>query len=195
MAETLTLQDGHWNVVVLPSHGGCLQLCEFDGKPVLMPTDRLERFGTASLPCCYFPMIPFSNRIENSQFNFAGATVNLAENVAGTRHAIHGHGWQTAWQVIRSSDTSCALSYRHEATTEWPWRYEGRQSFEILGSALRITLAIQNLCTRPMPCGLGFHLTDWLSIAAEYNYTRDESNLPVFNYARNIFSLTLSSRF
>ncbi len=38
-------------------------------------------------------------------------------------------------------------------------------------------------------------LTDWLSIAAEYNYTRDESNLPVFNYARNIFSLTLSSRF
>jgi tetratricopeptide (TPR) repeat protein len=42
---------------------------------------------------------------------------------------------------------------------------------------------------------IGRPLTDWLSIAAEYNYTRDESNLPVFNYARNIFSLTLSSRF
>jgi len=42
---------------------------------------------------------------------------------------------------------------------------------------------------------IGRPLTDWLSIAAEYNYTRDESNLPVFNYSRNIFSLTLSSRF
>jgi hypothetical protein len=42
---------------------------------------------------------------------------------------------------------------------------------------------------------IGRPLTDWLSIAAEYNYTRDQSNLPVFNYARSIFSLTLSSRF
>ena len=42
---------------------------------------------------------------------------------------------------------------------------------------------------------IGRPLTDWLSIAAEYNYTRDQSNLTVFNYARSIFSLTLSSRF
>ena len=39
------------------------------------------------------------------------------------------------------------------------------------------------------------NVTDWLSIAAEYNYTRDQSNLPVFDYNRSIFSLTLSSRF
>jgi hypothetical protein len=42
---------------------------------------------------------------------------------------------------------------------------------------------------------IGRPLTDWLSIAAEYNYTRDDSNVPVFSYARNIYSLTLSSRF
>lgn len=42
---------------------------------------------------------------------------------------------------------------------------------------------------------IGRPLADWLSIAAEYNYTRDQSNLPVFSYARSIFSLTLSSRF
>ena len=42
---------------------------------------------------------------------------------------------------------------------------------------------------------IGRPLTDWLSIAADYNYTRDQSNLPVFNYARSIFSITLSSRF
>src|ERR1044071_3000019 len=42
---------------------------------------------------------------------------------------------------------------------------------------------------------IGRPITDWLSIAAEYNYTKDQSNLPVFNYARSIFSLPLSSRF
>src|SRR5882672_12219788 len=90
MAKALNLRDRHWNLVVLPSHGGSLQSCEFDGAIVLKPAARLERIGGTSISCCYFPMIPFSNRIENSRFYFAGATVNPAENVPGTRHAIHG---------------------------------------------------------------------------------------------------------
>jgi hypothetical protein len=46
-----------------------------------------------------------------------------------------------------------------------------------------------------LTASIGRSLTDWLSIAAEYNYTRDQSNLQVFDYNRSIFSLTLSSRF
>ncbi len=42
---------------------------------------------------------------------------------------------------------------------------------------------------------IGRSLTDWLLISAEYNYTRDQSNLPVFDYNRSIFSLTASSQF
>ncbi len=42
---------------------------------------------------------------------------------------------------------------------------------------------------------IGRRLTDWLSMSADYNYTRDQSNLQVFDYNRNVFSLTLSSRF
>jgi len=42
---------------------------------------------------------------------------------------------------------------------------------------------------------IGRSITKALSIAAEYNYTRDQSNLAVFDYNRSIFSLTLSSRF
>ena len=38
-------------------------------------------------------------------------------------------------------------------------------------------------------------LTDWLTIAAEYNYTRDQSNLQFFDYSRSVYSLTLSGRF
>jgi aldose 1-epimerase len=156
MTDVFTLRDRHWNVVVAPAHGGSLERCEFDGVPVLKPTARLER-GADARACCYFPMIPFSNRIENSQFRFAGGTVTLFENVAGTRHAIHGHGWQATWQVTRRDETTCALAYRRDASSDWPWRYEGRQSFAIEDNSLRMTLAVQNLDLRPMPCGLGFH--------------------------------------
>ncbi|HEY7533973.1 MAG TPA: tetratricopeptide repeat protein [Nitrospiraceae bacterium] len=42
---------------------------------------------------------------------------------------------------------------------------------------------------------IGRSITKWLSIAAEYNYTRDQSNVSVFDYNRSVFSLTLNSRF
>lgn len=38
-------------------------------------------------------------------------------------------------------------------------------------------------------------LTNWLTLAAEYNYTRDQSNIQFFDYSRNIYSLTLNGRF
>jgi len=38
-------------------------------------------------------------------------------------------------------------------------------------------------------------LADWLLISADYNYTRDQSNLQAFDYNRSIFSLTLTGRF
>jgi hypothetical protein len=41
----------------------------------------------------------------------------------------------------------------------------------------------------------GRPITDWLSIAAEYNYVRDQSNIQFFDYSRNIYSVTLSGRF
>jgi hypothetical protein len=67
--------------------------------------------------------------------------------------------------------------------------YDNPNSFSVDGTTKRRDNVMFFTAT------IGRPLTDWLSIAAEYNYTRDQSNLPVFNYARSIFSLTLSSRF
>ena len=42
---------------------------------------------------------------------------------------------------------------------------------------------------------LSRNITDHVSIALEYNYTRDKSNLTLFDYARNVYSITLNARF
>lgn len=42
---------------------------------------------------------------------------------------------------------------------------------------------------------IGRPLTDWLSIAADYNYVRDQSNIQFFDYSRHIYSLTLNGHF
>lgn len=42
---------------------------------------------------------------------------------------------------------------------------------------------------------LSRNITDNVSIALEYNYTRDQSNVTLFDYARNVYSVTLNARF
>jgi aldose 1-epimerase len=157
MDDTLELGDGRWKLSVAPLLGGSLLTCTFDGVPVLQPVARAPWAGHPAVPCCHFPLIPFSNRIENGRFSFNGSPMRLVRNVAGSPHAIHGHGWQAAWQVTERGDASCALTYAREPAPDWPWRYRGRQTIAVAGDALRMSLAIENLGPEAMPCGLGFH--------------------------------------
>jgi aldose 1-epimerase len=157
MGDTLELGDGRWRVTVAPTLGGSLLACTFDDVPVLHPVAQAAVDGRTPVRCCHFPLIPFSNRVENGRFSFNGSSQQLARNVAGSPHAMHGHGWQAAWQVTERRDANCALAYERDPTADWPWRYRGRQTIAIEGDALRLTLAIENLGPDAMPCGLGFH--------------------------------------
>jgi tetratricopeptide (TPR) repeat protein len=67
--------------------------------------------------------------------------------------------------------------------------YENPNSFSPTGTTKRRDNVMFFTAT------IGRPITDWLSIAAEYNYTRDQSNVAVFDYNRSIYSLTLSARF
>ena len=157
MGDTLELGDGRWNVRVAPSLGGSLLACTFDGVSVLQPVAQASVAGRPPVRSCHFPLIPYSNRIENGRFSFDGSSVQLGQNVAGSPHALHGNGWQAEWQVTERRDADCALTYLHEPSPGWPWRYRGRQTIAVAGDALRLTLAIENCGPAAMPCGLGFH--------------------------------------
>ncbi|MGH8204985.1 MAG: aldose 1-epimerase, partial [Steroidobacteraceae bacterium] len=113
--------------------------------------------GLSVVQCCHFPLIPYSNRIENGRFTFGGAVIRLRENVAGSPHALHGHGWQAVWRVTEHSPASCTLSFDRAPAPDWPWKYRGTQTIAVAGGALNLDLAIENLDAAVMPCGLGFH--------------------------------------
>jgi Galactose mutarotase and related enzymes len=157
MNQTLQLRDAHWDVLVAPASGGSLLRCEFDALPVLQPVEQPALTAHTSARACCFPMIPYSNRIEDSRFDFRDVPVRLTPNVRGSPHAMHGHGWLTRWLVTDRSDTHCTLSYERAPDAEWPWRYLGRQTFAIHDDGLRFSLEVVNLAGTPMPCGLGFH--------------------------------------
>jgi aldose 1-epimerase len=157
MGDTLELGDGRWKLVVAPSLGGSLLACEHDGVPVLQPAAQPAGSRGGPTRCCHFPLIPFSNRIEDGRFQHDGRAIRLPPNVAGSPHALHGHGWQASWQVTEHEAARCALSFERAPQPDWPWSYRGRQTLAVVGNALQLTLAVENLSAEAMPCGLGFH--------------------------------------
>jgi tetratricopeptide (TPR) repeat protein len=68
-------------------------------------------------------------------------------------------------------------------------QYDNANSFSLSGTTVRrdnIYIATGTLSR---------DLTANLSLAFQYNYTRDQNNIPVFDYNRSVFSLILAGRF
>jgi aldose 1-epimerase len=155
--DRFLLGDGRWSLLVAPTLGGSLLACEYDGVEVLKPVAQPAAGGRPAMRCCHFPLVPFSNRIENGRFDFNGRAIRHASNVPGSPHPMHGHGWQGAWRVAARDETRCTLSMHRDATPDWPWPYRAWQSVALEGGSVRLSLGIENAGAAAMPCGLGFH--------------------------------------
>jgi aldose 1-epimerase len=103
-----------------------------------------------------YPLVPFSNRVRDGLFSFAGREIRLSPNRAGHPHPMHGQGWRGAWRVDHADETNAELVFTHSAG-EWPWAYEARQRFELTPQALTVVVSCRNDSSDVMPCGLGLH--------------------------------------
>jgi aldose 1-epimerase len=137
-----------------------------------------------ALDAACFPLVPFSNRVRDGRFSFAGREVRLSSNLPPQRHPLHGQGWRNPWAVAEAEARQAELVYRH-ARGEWPWPYEARQRFDLDADGLSVRVSVRNLSDGPMPCGLGLHpyfLCDAqtvLDTAVEVVWTIDEEVMPV----------------
>ncbi len=155
MTAPLELHHAALHLSLRPELGGCVEGLWFSGTPVL----RSSRPGTlkdVQLSACY-PLVPFSNRIAQAQLQWSGTTHPLLKNFADEAHAIHGVGWQRAWQVLDVRDDFAMLSLEHRADTAWPFAFDASQIFRLKGNALELTLRITNQSPRDAPVGLGWH--------------------------------------
>jgi aldose 1-epimerase len=149
----ITLRNGGAELDLLPEVGGAVSRFSVAGQDVLRPAPAgtTDVLGTGC-----FPLVPFANRIAHGRFSFDGDTVQLPRNFGDHPHALHGQGWQGAWQVLTQSAHAAELEFEHAADT-WPWAYAARQSFALTPDVLRIGLAVINRSVREMPVSIGFH--------------------------------------
>lgn len=151
----LILEHGDWHTRVLPQVGGLLAALECGGVPVLR---TMPEGSTNPLDAACFAMVPWCNRIAGGRFVWAGETITLAPNFLPEPHAIHGHGWQSVWDVTEAEASRCTMVHGHDgASPGWPWAYEARQEVVLDAAGCTITLSLTNHADMPMPAGLGLH--------------------------------------
>lgn len=147
------LENRDLSICLDPEIGGSVRSAKWRGLDILRPQQGSSVLGSAC-----FPLVPFSNRIAHSRFDWDGASVELLPNHPGDASSpvIHGFGWLKAWRVAETTGTSTELVYDHEAGC-WPWHFTAAQSISLSGDGFELQLSLENRDKRPMPAGLGFH--------------------------------------
>jgi len=155
-SDLIALRRGELELELCPRFGGAITRLRCAGRDVLRPaTPRFFATGEA-VESASFPLVPFSNRIENGELCFRGRRYRLPANLPGEPHAIHGQGWQRPWQVVQTHPESAALVLEH-SLPETPFTYRARQTFSLHAWGLELGLELLNLGSQAMPAGLGFH--------------------------------------
>jgi aldose 1-epimerase len=148
------LQAGPLVCEVEPGLGGCLVGLWHAGTPVLRPSPA--PLPTARQSGCY-PLVPFSNRIGQAKLQWQGTLYPLVRNNGDEPHAIHGVGWQRAWELLDSNERFALLSFEHQADNAWPFAFDASQSLRLSPDSLELTLSVTNQSQQPAPAGLGWH--------------------------------------
>ncbi|WP_144019007.1 aldose epimerase [Demequina sp. NBRC 110056] len=159
MTETVTIENDHWRVGLLPSLGGSVGFgqVQVDGQwaDVLRPAP--EDISAPRLAASY-PLVPWSNRIRDGKLRWAGRTYQLRANWPDGA-AIHGAGWDYPWAVVEHTDTRVVLEFtsRDVYGVNWPWTFTARYAYELDGADFRWTYGLTNTDHETFPAGYGHH--------------------------------------
>lgn len=160
MADIVTLENDYWQVGLVPTTGGSVAFGRVriagEWVDVLRPTpdDKLDdRAHTAA-----FPLVPWSNRLANARFAWAGRDYQLRVSFEdGT--AIHGTGWEFPWHVVESTPASAVVEFvsREVFGVNFPWPFTARFGYELDGERFTWHMEITNDAHETFPAGIGHH--------------------------------------
>ncbi|MFL6547428.1 MAG: aldose epimerase, partial [Povalibacter sp.] len=118
-------------------------------------------------------------------FPSPGKLVNDSWAIDGHKGSMKQHGFARtqAWTVLTSSDHQVSLQLLSDQATleQFPFPFAATLNLELVGTRLRLSMAIENTGTEVMPFGLGYHpyfkVTDKSHASIETDATQQFDNL------------------
>jgi aldose 1-epimerase len=153
----LMLKNGESEAVLCPGIGAAIARYTWRGRDILRRApDAAINEGLVRQMGVY-PMVPYSNRMGQAKLVVGDQTFLLRPNFSQEPHAVHGFGWQRAWQIASHREDWVELHLKHEPDIDWPFACDATQVAELTPDSLTLMLSVKNTDDRPMPAGLGFH--------------------------------------
>lgn len=132
-------------------------------SPVLRPTpEKASSFLETSM----YLLAPWSNRVRDGRFRFAGREQRLHIDWPQERCAIHGLVKNRAWEILERTPVSAWLqtdsrwqSEDEENAEDAPFidHFHARVGYELTEHAMTARIELRNAGSVTMPCGVGFH--------------------------------------
>jgi aldose 1-epimerase len=158
--SVISISAGNLHLDIAPATGG--SIARFYSKE---KAETIEWMRPASpeglaagdpLMMSSFPLVPFSGRVRDGRFVFAGRHITLPRNFGSSPHAIHGNAWKLPWKVTAHEPASISLVLDHERG-DWPFAYRAEQHFSLTPRSLEVELMVRNTDAATMPVGIGQH--------------------------------------
>ncbi len=149
------LHAGALRLALRPDLGGAIAGLWHHETPILRSTEPAALL--TSRQSASYPLVPYSNRLGNRRFRWAGRDYTTATNFDDNPHSVHGVAWQRSWEVVSSCADSVVLRYRHVADAHWPFPFEVHQHFSLSPQRLDLQLVFTNTADSSQPVGLGWH--------------------------------------
>ena len=142
-SNVINLLTDRLKLDLLPELGGRVNQLVFNEFDIFFPFQIQFIKPLQSYKGGSFSLVPFSNRIKNSKFNFNQLEYKLAKN--DPPNAIHGHAYLGKWNVLKKTDSSAIIVYKHLANKfGWPWSYEVFQTITLEDNNIFFELEILN---------------------------------------------------
>jgi aldose 1-epimerase len=177
---TLTLSRPDATVTVHPSAGARIGRIDVAGQPLLVGVP--EAAERDPMTWGSYAMVPWAGRIREGRFSFAGVQHRLPINHhdgddVRQAHAIHGLGFDRAWQVQDVSDDSCTCS----CALDWELGGVASQTITLFDDRVVVTLSVEST-DADLPAEIGWHpwfrKPDALEFSPTAMYRRDDVGLP-----------------
>ncbi|WP_162144078.1 MULTISPECIES: hypothetical protein [Agrobacterium] len=141
-----------------PELGGRVsKLRHSSGVDILVPLG-IDAFEALYWPKAgAYPLVPYHNRISNSQLQTQEGTISLQPHPQTIPHTLHGPAQLRPWSVKEHSANSLTMQIGWKPDEAWPWDFEAKQIFTVSGNSLELRFLLQNIGRSAMPAGLGWH--------------------------------------
>jgi aldose 1-epimerase len=186
--QPISLENEFWRLSLLPHLGASPTALQANlsgaWTDIMRPTAPELFLGNSSGKFSSYTLAPWSNRIPQGKFRFAGQEHQLRINVPKEQTARHGDVQDRPWAVEQKS-TSLTCDFVSPPDVNFPFPFSMRVKHVLDGKVYKLKLRLENTGTQPMPVGMGIHpyfvrrgQNPKLRFEANGVYLTDSSNVP-----------------